>query len=68
MRNANEGRKNPTKDPGRMAMEGGQALVLQVLTAFQRELHLRGGATQWSTDILWPGRQPRMAGPDAYLN
>ena len=35
------------------------------LTAFQREVHLRGGAVQWSTDILRPGRQPGMAGPDA---
>ena len=46
-----------------LAQEGGQALVLPVLTAFQRKLHLRGGTMQWSTDVLRLGRMPGMASP-----
>ena len=49
-----------------LAHEGGQALVLPVLTVFQRELHLQGCTRQWSTDILRPGRMPGMASLDAY--
>ena len=41
-------------------------LLLPVLTAFQREFHMRGGAMQWCTDVLKPGRQPGMATVEAY--
>ena len=36
-------------------------MLLPLLTEFQREYHARGGAMQWSTEILRPGRQPGMA-------
>ena len=44
-----------------LAQEGGQPLLLPLLTEFQREYYARGGAMQWSTEILRPGRQPGMA-------
>ena len=49
-----------------LAQEMGQPLLLPALTAFQRECHMRGGAMQWSTEVIRPGRQPGMATPEAY--
>ena len=49
-----------------LAQDGGQPLLLPVLTAFQREFHMRGGAMQWCTDVLRPGLQPGMATLEAY--
>ena len=49
-----------------LAQDGGQPLLLPALTAFQRECHMRGGAMQWSSDVLRPGRQPGMATLEAY--
>ena len=48
-----------------LAQEGGQPLLLPLLTEFQRECYGCGGAMQWSTEILRPGRQPGMATPEA---
>ena len=48
-----------------LAQGGGQPLLLPLLTEFQREYDARGGAMQWSTEILRPGRQPGMATPEA---
>ena len=49
-----------------LVQDGGQPLLLPALTAFQREFHMRGGATQWCTDVLRLGRQPGMATLEAY--